>query len=260
MLNLNLNNQQHQTYQKKAFSLVELSIILIIVGLLVAVVTGGGKLSTAAKKRAFINELSQIRTAHMAFITSYGKAAGDLNYASTYFNDAACPAGNAPTGCNGDGDGTVDIVTESYRYWQHLALAKVMSGDFTGVEDAGWPKTTKANSYESTSYKGALFFPSGTGNWILWMDHTDAHDYMHIELSTIDYYGSTIGFISPRDLESIDKKFDDGAPAIGLLIGMAFTNSGSASGIGGNYCTTLNNIGSASKATRHASTYNIAFN
>lgn len=136
--------------------MIELSVVLVIVGLIISAISGGGKLIAAATYRSFVNELSEIRTAHSAFVTIYSTSAGDLDNASSYFNDASCPAGNAPAGCNGDGDKRIDIITESYRYWQHLELAKLSSKHFTGLADPSGtastpPWSNRNNLYESNS-------------------------------------------------------------------------------------------------------------
>lgn len=104
-----------------------------------------------------------------------------------------------------------------------------------------------------------VFLTSSSDVWDSWMDHVDSHDYTHIDLTTKSYYSATSGFISPKDLWNVDKKFDDGLPATGLLIGAAFHDNGVQYGISGNYCTTLNATGSTSKTTRHASRYNKQF-
>ena len=51
-----------------AFSLIELSIVLIIIGLLVAGITGGASLIESAKVKAFYNSLSQYKQALYTFL------------------------------------------------------------------------------------------------------------------------------------------------------------------------------------------------
>ena len=53
----------------KAFSLIELSIVLIIIGLLVAGITGGQSLIESAKIKAFMNEMDGYKQAVFAFKT-----------------------------------------------------------------------------------------------------------------------------------------------------------------------------------------------
>ena len=63
----------------KAFSLIELSIVLIIIGLLVAGITGGKSLIENAKNRALINEIRGWKQAVNAFYLLKNRLPGDLN-------------------------------------------------------------------------------------------------------------------------------------------------------------------------------------
>ena len=63
----------------KAFSLIELSIVLIIIGLLVAGITGGQSLIESAKMRNYLTEMKQYKVAINAFIINKGRLPGDLN-------------------------------------------------------------------------------------------------------------------------------------------------------------------------------------
>ena len=63
----------------KAFSLIELSIVLIIIGLLVAGITGGQSLIESAKNRAVVNEIRGWKQAVNAFYLLKERLPGDLN-------------------------------------------------------------------------------------------------------------------------------------------------------------------------------------
>ena len=62
-----------------AFSLIELSIVLIIIGLLVAGVTGGKSLIESAKIRALYNEANSWKQAVSIFYVAKDRLPGDLN-------------------------------------------------------------------------------------------------------------------------------------------------------------------------------------
>ncbi len=66
----------------KAFSLVELSIVVIILGLLVASVTVGKDLISAAKMRGLISQLKSFDTQISTFKLKYDDLPGDINNAS----------------------------------------------------------------------------------------------------------------------------------------------------------------------------------
>ena len=85
---VNLNNTIHCKNQKFiksqinnffAFSLIELSIVLIIIGLLVAGVTGGQSLIESAKQRSFITELRNWDVAVNTFYAAKGRLPSDVN-------------------------------------------------------------------------------------------------------------------------------------------------------------------------------------
>ena len=63
----------------KAFSLIELSIVLIIIGLLVAGITGGQSLIESAKIKGFMNEMDGYKQAVFAFKTIKDRLPGDIN-------------------------------------------------------------------------------------------------------------------------------------------------------------------------------------
>ncbi len=70
---------KNRTYNNIAFSLIELSIVLIIIGLLVAGVTGGQSLIESAKQRSFIAELRNFDTAVNTFYSLKNRLPSDVN-------------------------------------------------------------------------------------------------------------------------------------------------------------------------------------
>ena len=63
-----MNNNNNNNDNNKAFSLIELSIVLIIIGLLVAGITGGGSLVKSAKIRGLITEFKNYKQALIHFM------------------------------------------------------------------------------------------------------------------------------------------------------------------------------------------------
>ena len=68
----------------KGFSLIELSIVLIIIGLLIAGVTGGASLIKSAELRSQISDLRNVQTSINAFYTIV-KFIGTICHKSNYF-------------------------------------------------------------------------------------------------------------------------------------------------------------------------------
>ena len=67
----------------KAFSLIELSMVLIIIGLLVAGITGGQSLIESARKRKLIEEIHSYKQAVYSFYLLYDRLPGDKNGSGT---------------------------------------------------------------------------------------------------------------------------------------------------------------------------------
>lgn len=64
---------------KKGFSLIEMSIVLIIIGLLAAGIVGGNSLIDSARIRATINEIKDVQTSFFTFWGINGRVPGDID-------------------------------------------------------------------------------------------------------------------------------------------------------------------------------------
>ena len=130
---------------RKGFSLVELSIVLVILGLLVGGVLSGQSLIRAAELRSVSNDLSRYAAAAQTFRDKYFAIPGDMPNATSFWgsagganNDAACQAAQttAAATCNGDGNGDLlnnNGESEPYLFWKHLANAGLIEGSYSGI-------------------------------------------------------------------------------------------------------------------------------
>ena len=142
---------------KKGFSIVELSIVLVIIGLLIGAVLAGKELIRQSKIQSVIKEANLYKTAIATFYLKYDALPGDMPNAVSYWgkragtwvdgvdNDCATlPHGTEPyrtETCNGNGDGRIGEADttnyhEWFRIWQHLKNAELITGEYTGVPGA----------------------------------------------------------------------------------------------------------------------------
>lgn len=114
--------QSHKVTQR-GFTLVEVAIVLVIVGLILGGVFKGQALVDNARVRAISTEMTGFRTAWFSFQERYRSVPGDFAKASTQIDSAAAP---------GDGNGRIDDSQERAGVWQQLSLAGFISGNYDG--------------------------------------------------------------------------------------------------------------------------------
>jgi prepilin-type N-terminal cleavage/methylation domain-containing protein len=214
---------------RQGFSLVELSIVLVILGLLTGGILAGQSLIRAAELRSVTTEFQKYQTAIMTFRDKYFALPGDMANATDFWGAAhATPAtctntqGTGTQTCNGNGDGRVGSnAIEHFRFWQHLANANLIEGSYTGVQGVGGvnhhlvgtnsPSSRLANAGWSIQNSNA----SSVGN-------ADAFDGPHGNLLALggavaDKYPLS-PVLNPEEAWNIDKKIDDSLPGRGNFI------------------------------------------
>jgi prepilin-type N-terminal cleavage/methylation domain-containing protein len=143
---------------RNAFSLVELSIVLVILGLLTGGVLAGQSLIRAAELRSVNNEATKYISAVHTFRDKYFALPGDMANATRFWGAAhATPAtcrntvSTSAATCDGNGDGRVlqtGTSMEQMRFWQHLANAGLLEGSYDGVSN--FPVSRFPDSYWGT--------------------------------------------------------------------------------------------------------------
>jgi prepilin-type N-terminal cleavage/methylation domain-containing protein len=142
------------------FTLMEMTIVLTIIGLIAGALLVAQDLIEAAELRSIIKNVEVYRTAVNAFYSKYNCLPGDCPNATTFFGtNPNCPTagspGNYPTSpgsqtCNGNGDGyvgdangsTYPLGAERFLFWQHLAMAGMIPGEYVGISDKFGAGTT----------------------------------------------------------------------------------------------------------------------
>jgi prepilin-type N-terminal cleavage/methylation domain-containing protein len=116
--------------QSCGFTLIEIAIVLVIVGLLLSGVLRGRELIANARVRALILQMDGVKAAYFGFLDRYRALPGD------YLNATATISGVAATAVcnNGNGDGNGQIVianNENILAWEHLSKAGFITGSYT---------------------------------------------------------------------------------------------------------------------------------
>jgi prepilin-type N-terminal cleavage/methylation domain-containing protein len=207
----------------QAFTLLELSVALVIIACIMSGVIAASYISKQAALRSIIGESTAYRNAFNSFFAQYNAIPGDMINATAYWYDAtACPGTTGTSGsCNGNNNMRIDMSTsltsnEETRAWQHLMFSGVISGYFSGTASSAGASdvqhTIGTNCPASKFPGGGYAFRSGT--------------YMQPNSQTYLTLGATMTndipwavLLTPPDAYSIDSKIDDGLATLGSFSG-----------------------------------------
>jgi prepilin-type N-terminal cleavage/methylation domain-containing protein len=144
---------------QNGFTLVEISIVMIIIGLLIGGTFAGKKLIESARVMKTISLLKSVETATITFQSTYGRPPGDFAFPSQRLRNCT----DLPCSRAGNGNriiGTMGAIvtplnptnTENYAFWHHLTAANLL--------DKGLANTT---NYSFGAGQPSLPLASGTG-------------------------------------------------------------------------------------------------
>jgi prepilin-type N-terminal cleavage/methylation domain-containing protein len=243
----------------RGFTLVELCIVLVIVGLLTGGVMMGGHLIRAAEVRSVVTETQQFIAANNTFRLKYNALPGDMHNATAMWGIAGGDGQNnacyttiskGPETCNGDGNGqisgNVPEFNERYRYWQHLANSGIIPGAFIGTNAAhagySYPYVRGINAPGTRLASDALWYAA----WVTAMPG----NAVYFAAPPGNTLRITFGALTPEENRNIDSKIDDGLPGKGKV--MVFKGSNI---VGVDNCSTAGGIPPPGDATAQ---YNFA--
>ncbi len=174
-------SQTYSLFSKrlKAFSLIELGIVLLIVGIIMGAVFKGQDLLQSAKINSVLDDIRRYKNAVLMYQHTYGEWPGDDPKASVHFANAK----------NGDGDGIISGNDEPL-VWNHLAFAESLS-------HGNAPASKLGGKYRVTSD------PSN-----------DLHG-TYLMLGQGD--GAKGGLFTPKQAQHLKKKADDGKANEGMI-------------------------------------------
>jgi len=202
------------TNNNRGFSLVELAIVIVIMGLIAAATVAGRSLIESAKMKSVISEIETYKIAVDNFKVQYEGLPGDLKNATSFWT-----SGTANGNGNGKiGTGAVDDDTEVYYAWDQLALARLVAGVYSG---AGSAAVIGTNVPESQYFEGTGFsitYIAAPYSYADALSRNFPANYIVLgkNHATDNYLSSAA--VTPETAMLIDQKVDDGTPDYGKTI------------------------------------------
>lgn len=213
---------KHTIEHRAGFTLLELSIVLVIIGLIVGGVLAGRDLIDAANLRATVSQLEKYNTAVNTFKLKYNALPGDIHPTKAAQFGFFQITGNCGSECSyengfiGEG-GDPDRVQEYFVFWRHLSEAKLISETMNSAllrarngghpsSPDGWqegvlPAVKFSPENYFRVYRGFRYLSNGS-DYIM-----SSHDYATAETR-----------ITPMQAYSLDAKIDDGKPNTGTVV------------------------------------------
>lgn len=145
------------------FTLVEIAIVLVIIGLLLGGVLKGQELINSAKAKAIINDFRNTATMITAYQDRFRSLPGDDKSATSHLNSTTTANGNGDGLIGGAWDGSSassgsTAGDESAYAWQHIRLANLAAGSTDAPSAGDWePKNSEGGRIgiqSAVPYKG----------------------------------------------------------------------------------------------------------
>lgn len=212
---------------QRGFTLLEIVILMLIVGFLLAGVLKGQELITSARVKRLAGQLDEIRASYLGFQDRYKALPGDYAEASLYLN---CGGG---TCLHGNGDSRIrdnetpvngSQVHEDLLVWTHLASSGFLKGDYRMADGESLPNDGNAPKNPYAIYLQIVF----DGVYGMNSGGNPRHNL------------KTGGQIPVNVLMELDRKVDDGKPYKGGIQFSTYQGNGLTSPVEGGptACTT----------------------
>ncbi|HCR85465.1 MAG TPA: hypothetical protein DIV86_02190 [Alphaproteobacteria bacterium] len=246
---INQNNFRTAS-MKKGFTLVELAIVIIIVGLIIGGILAGQNLLNNAERQKVVKEFQKYNNAMSSFKQQYNALPGDMANATTYWT-------GLDSWHNGDGDGYIEGFDGECLYVPVLLNTSELLNEKINLSTGGYVLPSKI--------KGTRFFVCSTS-----ADWDTENGYSGIA-SGYSIYDKTGNYLSLAPFESsdyngplaaetaiyIDQKIDDGKASSGNMVAIRGFNS-SVAGYQASGCITGSGAGFAASNTEGTISYDLS--
>lgn len=238
-MTLALADKNNRFHSQLGFTMIELGIVLLIIGLLAGGVLVGRDMLRQAQLNSVMPDIDKYLAAIATFKEKYQVLPGDMPNATTYWGANAASAfgctsmytatTSETSTCNGDGNGKIDQTplshqpAESLLLWRHLRNAGMLEGKYTGQDSGGNPFNPGVNIPATRIEGGGLWLM----DVLMTFCYTGGSMYMYsckYQDSVVFSFGSASNgyvlgeLISGKEALAMDTKYDDGSPSNGLIL------------------------------------------
>ena len=204
---------------EQGFTLVELAIVMIIIGLLITGILKGQEMIANAQITSSISQIKGLDASVSTFRDKYRSLPGDMTTPTTRL--ANCAA--APCSTAGDGDGRIELganlagaptlAQEGVVAFAHLGSADLISGIASSGGALAFGEALPSANIGGGYWLG--YSPGGVDGGVANGTLRPGH-YLVLN-GVIAAPGGTNGVLNPAQALQIDNKLDDGNPIAGAV-------------------------------------------
>jgi prepilin-type N-terminal cleavage/methylation domain-containing protein len=215
--------------RQEGFTLVEMAIVLVIIGLIIGGILKGQEIVNNGRVKAQVAQIDSIKAAIQTFLDKYGFYPGDDNQVVTQFG--------LDTSFNGSGDGIVstsppapdlDSATENNNtgpnaVWFLLEAANLLSG----VQSSSNGAQTNANHYNLLGKINASYLTFADFAYVVSGTTTTNKS---VRISGTSNPSTPTPVMREQDASQIDLKYDDGQPTTGSIVVTTYSSGSNCCG------------------------------
>ncbi len=196
-------------HKENGFTLIEITILLAILGLLLGGILKGQELIASARVRNLISQQDGVKAAYLGFLDRFRALPGDYTLASAKIANVAVTA-------NGNGNSQIqsiaggDAIDEHIAVWDHLSKAGFINGSYTYAAGAETSASAPTNTFGR--YLQMIF------------------DNVYDGAPTARHNLKTGNHIPSDLLAEVDRKIDDGAATGGSFRFSAYPGQSAGGG------------------------------
>jgi prepilin-type N-terminal cleavage/methylation domain-containing protein len=201
--------------KQSGFTLVEIAIVLVVIGLLLGGILKGQQLINSARVRNLADQNSGIQAAYYGFIDRFRNLPGDMLCTQAVTNiGVAVSSACATIDMGGDANGLIDQQEEIAAVWSHLSVAGFLNGTYSGLDAAG-AQLTIANYRTTGVTAGGV--PANAFQGPIMLAHSEDYVTGDDRDSVVRLTYSFGGNVPVPILRDLDQKLDDGTAGAGVV-------------------------------------------
>lgn len=229
-------------HKHHGFTLLELSIVITVMGLIIGGLIMGQSLIRSSQLQSIVSDQDSYRKAVLSFRDKYRALPGDMANATSFWGTSSiCGTSTTASGysiptCNGNGDGYItngnnntpmtiqSQTSEHLRAWQHLSNAELVNGKYTGAGASGSHIYSGGLNLPASRIGGGLYTLFHVGNvtdTTMFFKGVYNHVFVFGAVDSVRTTNTAISTFYPvitaGEALQLDQKIDDGRPDRGVV-------------------------------------------